>query len=72
MSGVNLNVVLLMFQPSIIAIGLEKKLSELGNNVTSVTGNLYTITNYLDTTDLFIFNLLCYLALNNSSGYLGN
>ena len=55
-----------MFQPSVVARGLEKKLVELGNSVTPVIGNIYPISQYLDTTDLFIFNLPTMIAGDSS------
>ena len=62
MVGVNLNIVMLMFQPSVVARGLEKKLAELGNNVTPVIGDLREVTLYFDTADLFIFSLPTMIA----------
>ena len=57
MVGVNLNIIMLMFQPSVVARGLEKKLVELGNNVTPVIGDVCSLSPYFETADLFIFNL---------------
>ena len=53
----NLNIVMLMFQPSVVARGLEKKLEELHNNVSSIIGDFSGIDACIDGTDLFIFNL---------------
>jgi DNA-binding response OmpR family regulator len=53
----NLNIVMLMFQPSVVAKGLEKKLQEQGNTVSSVVGNVNQIDQYMDSADLFILNL---------------
>ena len=57
MVGVNLNIIMLMFQPSVVARGLEKKLAELGYNVTPVVGDVCALEPYLESADLFIFNL---------------
>ena len=57
MGTTNLRIVMLMFQPSIVARGLEKKLVELGNKVTTYVGNFSEINDAIDDTDLFIFNL---------------
>ena len=62
MLGARLNIIMLMFQPSVVARGLEKKLSELGNIVTPVIGKLYPLNQYLEGTDLFIFNLPTMIA----------
>ncbi len=53
----DLNIVMLAFQPSVVARGLEKKLVELGNNVKSVIGDITDIEDILTSTDLFILNL---------------
>lgn len=53
----NLNIVMLMFQPSVVARGLEKKLDELNNNVTTIIGDFGAIDTCIDGTDLFVFNL---------------
>jgi CheY-like chemotaxis protein len=57
MFGEKFNIVMLMFQPSVVARGLEKKLVELGNDVRPVVGDFSGINSIVDTTDLFIFNL---------------
>ncbi len=57
MQGDSLNVVMFMFQPSVVARGLEKKLVELNNKVTSIVGDASQIDDYLGPTDLFILNL---------------
>lgn len=62
MAATNLRIVMLMFQPSIVARGLEKKLVEMGNRVNSMVGNYFNIDDVIDKTDLFIFNLPTKLA----------
>ncbi len=57
MGTTNLNIVMLMFQPSIVARGLEKNLVAMGNMVESIVGDFSVIDKIIDTTDLFIFNL---------------
>lgn len=57
MDTTNLNIVMLGFQPSVVARGLEKKLLEAGNNVTSLVGAPFKLDDYMLTTSLFIFNL---------------
>lgn len=57
MGTTNLRIVMLMFQPSVVARGLEKKLVELGNKVTVYVGDFSEISDVIDDTDLFIFNL---------------
>ncbi len=57
MGTTNLNIAMLMFQPSIVARGLEKNLVAMGNIVESVVGDFSVIDKIIDTTDLFIFNL---------------
>ena len=53
----DLNIVMLMFQPSVVARGLEKKLVELNNKVSSVIGDFSQIDSLIEVTDLFILNL---------------
>ena len=53
----NLRIVMLMFQPSIVARGLEKKLTDLGNFVTNLVNDFKDIDSYFEFTDLFIFHL---------------
>ena len=65
MFGVNLNIAMLMFQPSVVARGLEKNLVELGNTVTPVVGDITNLSPYMETTDLFIFNLPTAIAGNS-------
>ncbi|WP_022764253.1 response regulator [Butyrivibrio sp. XPD2006] len=57
MVGVNLNIIMLLFQPSVVARGLAKRLAELGHNVTPIVGDVMNLDQYMDTTDIFIFNL---------------
>lgn len=57
MNTTNLNIVMLGFQPSVVARGLEKKLVEAGNSVTSIVGASFNLDQYMLTTSLFIFNL---------------
>lgn len=52
-----LNIVMLMFQPSIVARGMEKKLVEMNNTVESIVGDVSKVDEYLDKTDVFILNL---------------
>ena len=52
-----LKIIMMMFQPSVVARGLEKKLIELGNDVQTVIGDFNIIHEVMDETDLFIFNL---------------
>ncbi len=53
----NLNIVMLAFQPSVVARGLEKKLLQLGNKVQLIIGDISKIDECIDGTDLFILNL---------------
>ena len=53
----NLRILLLMFQPSVVARGLEKKLVEMGNMVETIVGDFTQLELILDDTDLVIFNL---------------
>ena len=52
-----LKIVMLMFQPSIVARGIEKNLISLGNKVESLVGNFAEIEEKMEKTDIFIFNL---------------
>ena len=53
----DLNVVMLLFQPSVVARGIEKKLLEMNNKVESIIGDFSKIDTCMDDTDLFILNL---------------
>ena len=53
----NLNIVMLMLQPSVVVRGLEKDLVAQKNNVRSVIGDFSEIDDYMDSTDIFILNL---------------
>ena len=61
----NLRIVMLMFQPSIVARGLEKKLSDIGNFVTSLVNDFSKLETYFEFTDLFIFHLPAKVAENS-------
>ncbi len=53
----NLKIVMLLFQPSVIARGMEKKLVEMGNTVSTVVGDFIQIDSCIEETDIFIVNL---------------
>ncbi len=57
MNITNLNIVMLMFHPSVVVRGLEKNLSALGNNVSSLVGDFSSLESVMPGTDLFIMNL---------------
>ena len=48
------NIVILMYQYSIVVKGIEKKLQDIGYNVTVHVGNVDKLTEYMKTTSLFI------------------
>jgi CheY-like chemotaxis protein len=52
-----LNIVMLMFQPSVVARGMEKKLKEMDNNVVTLVGDLSGYETEIFRTDVFIFHL---------------
>ena len=53
----NLKIVMLLFQPSVIARGMEKKLVEMGNTVSMIVGDFIQIDSCIEETDIFIVNL---------------
>ncbi len=57
MEVTDLNIVMLMFQPSIVARGMEKKLVEMNNKVESIVGDVSKIDDCIEKTDVFILNL---------------
>ena len=48
------NIVILMYQYSIVVKGIEKKLQDIGYNVTVHVGNVDKLAEYMKTTSLFI------------------
>ena len=58
----DLKIKTLMFQPSVVSRGLEKKLSDMGNSVESITGDFSGVEDTMNDTDVYLFNLPTKLA----------